>query len=519
MLFLVWFGVANGLVSPQYVLPSTGRSSALSLATVSSDEGEGQQRPRNKLSLTTFETAALVTGAAVGGGFLALPRACNGVGILPSTVALVGAWGYMTLSSLALAEGTLMTLEARRRRAEKAALNEQDDEDEDDELVAENEGASIFAVVTESLGKPKSLSTRLVLGLASTCFVLGTMASLSSQIAKVRSLASTMLPAGAEPLATAATAVIAYALSFGVSPRFAEQLSAILSVSMVAAFATLVKVLFGMTVAAPAAGGVAAAQQATAAAATNWGALVPWAAAARGGDPWPFMLFCNILCFGEVVAIACRKLYARDVAASEAVKAAVPSEEVKKTEPRRRNLAAPLVLGGAVPLLMALTLVVAAAAIPAVSVRDPLDMVLSLGNPLETASVVAFAACAIATTTIGTLLAVSQFLSDLVCARFGFCSVDQRRLVRVVSIVVPTLISYLHEDLFYKALAFAGGFPVVVLWGILPVFLLDKLRRRRAAEFDAPRILPGGRLVLTVLKFLGVNLLALNTFLYLKPLF
>lgn len=444
-----------------------GTSSAANAEDVSSSEWRWS---------TTVETAGLVTGAAVGGGFLALPRACNGVGLLPSSLALIAAWAYMTLSSVALAEGTLMTLAERRRRSTSDTPNES---------VAADEGASIFAVVAEALGP--SWRTRFVLGIASTCFVLGTMASLSSQVAKVRSLAAAVLPPGAESAATIATGALAYALSFGISPRFAEKFSAFLAASMVLSFAALLRTLsvdFSIS---------------SVARHSNWAALVPWNAAARAGDPWPFMLFCNILCFGEVVAIACRKLDA---------------ESAGKHPPP--SFVTPIFLGGALPLLMALALMVAASALPGVSVRDPLDAVLASGSPFETVAIVGFAVCAIATTIIGTLLAVSQFLSDLVCAKFGFCSIDQRRVVRILSILAPSIASYLHEDFFYRALAFAGGFPVIVLWGILPVFLLDNLRQRTTRR-PSNHLLPGGPYLLTALKLLGVNLLALNTYVCLRP--
>ena len=37
-------------------------------------------------------TAALITGGAVGGGFLAVPRATRGLGLGPTAFALVAAW-------------------------------------------------------------------------------------------------------------------------------------------------------------------------------------------------------------------------------------------------------------------------------------------------------------------------------------------------------------------------------------------------------------------------------------------
>lgn len=435
---------------------------------------------------SSLVTAAIVAGGAVGGGFLALPRATAGVGLVPSFVAIIASWLYMTACSVALAEGTVLA-----RRAQEARASEEPEVAE----AAADEGTSIFAVTVEALGR-QSAATRAVLSLASTCFVLATLATLSAQIAKARSLAACVLPDALGFAATPAAAAAAYVLAFGVSARVAEKFSAILSLSMVVAFGILLK---GIAVGADA----SAAMLAT----NNWQALVPWFADARMGDPWPVAVFCHLVCFGEVVAIACRRSMAK------------PS-----------TVARPLVIGGSIPLLMALALVAAATRLPVDGLRDPLDILVSAGG-FQAFSVVAFGACAIATTTIGTLLACSQFLTDLVCAKFGFCSLDNRRVVRILSVAVPALASYLDEDLFYKGLAFAGSYPVTILWGILPAFLLgplrrrERLRRRRrdlVAGVDAQSsphtaLLPGGALALNVLKLLGLSLLGVNIIMAAAP--
>jgi tyrosine-specific transport protein len=53
---------------------------------------------------STVGAAALVAGTTVGAGVLALPTATASAGFLPSTAALVMAWGYMTVSGLLIAE-------------------------------------------------------------------------------------------------------------------------------------------------------------------------------------------------------------------------------------------------------------------------------------------------------------------------------------------------------------------------------------------------------------------------------
>jgi hypothetical protein len=51
--------------------------------------------------------AALVAGTTVGAGVLALPTATAAAGFLPSSAALILAWGYMTMSGLLISELTL----------------------------------------------------------------------------------------------------------------------------------------------------------------------------------------------------------------------------------------------------------------------------------------------------------------------------------------------------------------------------------------------------------------------------
>jgi tyrosine-specific transport protein len=56
---------------------------------------------------STLGAAALVTGTTVGAGILALPAATAASGFVPSSVAMVVAWAYMTMSGLLVAELSL----------------------------------------------------------------------------------------------------------------------------------------------------------------------------------------------------------------------------------------------------------------------------------------------------------------------------------------------------------------------------------------------------------------------------
>ena len=56
---------------------------------------------------STLGAAALVAGTTVGAGILALPTATAASGFLPSSAALIGAWAYMAMSGLLIAELSL----------------------------------------------------------------------------------------------------------------------------------------------------------------------------------------------------------------------------------------------------------------------------------------------------------------------------------------------------------------------------------------------------------------------------
>jgi tyrosine-specific transport protein len=56
---------------------------------------------------STLGAAALVAGTTIGAGILALPTATAAAGFVPSSAALVGAWAYMTMSGLLIAELSL----------------------------------------------------------------------------------------------------------------------------------------------------------------------------------------------------------------------------------------------------------------------------------------------------------------------------------------------------------------------------------------------------------------------------
>ena len=65
--------------------------------------------------------------------------------------------------------------------------------------------------------------------------------------------------------------------------------------------------------------------------------------------------------------------------------------------------------------------------------------------------------------------------------------------------------------MYLRLLAFSGGFPTVVLFGMLPALAALVLRRRLGGKVTAPTpplVVPGGRVSLAVVALLSCAILA-----------
>ena len=364
-------------------------------------------------------TAALITGGAVGGGFLAVPRATRGLGLGPTAFALVSAWAWLGLCGVALAEGAVRSTEAAHDR---------------DDYV-DDEGLSVYGVALEATRHRRR--KRVILPLSVMCFCLATFSSLGAQFAKSRELLGSVGALLNGVPAVTGIALTAYAAAFAFGDRIAHRIAYACTGTMAASFLFLV-------------GRVAALPKVAATAPTSWRALLP-----SPGTPWAAAVVVQILCFGDVVGVAAAR---------------------HEATPRRVPRA--LILGTVVPLAMALALALASSNLPG---ADPLSPLLKRGG-MDAFTLRLFAASAVATTVIGLLLAASQLLSDVVCGFVGWCSERDRRIVRALATALPAVGSLGGDDAFYELLACAGAVPVPLLYCVLPPFLLSSLRRRKVGR-------------------------------------
>ncbi|KAG6413998.1 hypothetical protein SASPL_126714 [Salvia splendens] len=94
-----------------------------------------------------------------------------------------------------------------------------------------------------------------------------------------------------------------------------------------------------------------------------------------------------------------------------------------------------------------------------------------------------FSVLAIATSYIGFVLGLSDFLADL----SGFAETREY----VLTLVPPLILSLLDPEIFFKALDFAGTYGVLVLFGVLPAAM--SWSDRYSGSSETPTLVPGGK--------------------------
>ncbi|XP_057802143.1 uncharacterized protein LOC131017399 isoform X3 [Salvia miltiorrhiza] len=104
-----------------------------------------------------------------------------------------------------------------------------------------------------------------------------------------------------------------------------------------------------------------------------------------------------------------------------------------------------------------------------------------------------FSVLAIATSYIGFVLGLSDFLADLLKLPGG----ENRALPYVLTLVPPLILSLLDPEIFFKALDFAGTYGVLVLFGVLPA-AMSWSDRYSVGSSETPPLVPGGKLTLSL---------------------
>lgn len=129
-------------------------------------------------------------------------------------------------------------------------------------------------------------------------------------------------------------------------------------------------------------------------------------------------------------------------------------------------------------------------------IMDPLQQ-LQATNEVVGPIVEVFSLFAIATSYIGFVLGLSDFLADLLKLPGG----QSRSLPYLMTLAPPVVLSLLDPEIFFKALDFAGTYGVLVLFGIVPAAMSWSDRYSSSSSsvgMKLPQLVPGGRLTLSL---------------------
>ncbi|XP_019066771.2 uncharacterized protein [Solanum lycopersicum] len=153
-------------------------------------------------------------------------------------------------------------------------------------------------------------------------------------------------------------------------------------------------------------------------------------------------------------------------------------------------------------------------------IADPLQLLRST-NGIVGPIVDIFSLLAIATSYIGFVLGLSDFLADYFTALYNLVwdsdhcmlklpSGPNRPLPYLLTLVPPLILSLLDPEIFFKALDFAGTYGVLVLFGLLPAAMSWSDRYSESTQTpNLPPLVPGGKITLS-LVFGGAALVILS---------
>eukprot|EP00435_Cladocopium_sp_Y103_P053903 s931_g17.t1 len=405
---------------------------------------------------------AVIAGSALGGGFLALPLVTAPLGILPSLVGLGMAWAFIAALCTVYAEVSAQTLKDKAVDAVQSR---------EDRPMLEEEGVSIVSVAQRRLGDSAAV-------VCSVAFLFQMLAVVTAQVAKSGELLESLM--GLPYIGGCILPSIFLGLfTFEMPVKLVERTNTLLTAVMVIGFALLV-VNSCMTIS------FAELPELISNLPTeNWRPLLP----AAGTTTWALPIFFNLLCYGQSVPLVVERMGAER------------SSKIRNT----------ILLGSMIPLILGIIWVCVAALLGSrLNLDGAADPVLQLVHgPLSIAlPVLLLAAGAIGTTLIASYLALGQFAADALCAATGSCSLEDNQRAKVASVMVPALTACIGPQLYLPLLSFAGAFPSVLLYGVLPPVAL-LLSRQTSKK------LPGQEPVLVGLAATAVLFLLVNLWLWL----
>jgi len=116
-----------------------------------------------------------------------------------------------------------------------------------------------------------------------------------------------------------------------------------------------------------------------------------------------------------------------------------------------------------------------------------------------------FAFFAIVTSFLAQALALVDFLRDAFRAKK---TIFNRFWLVLLVLIPPFFLAISFPGIFIKALGYVGGFAAIILFVLIPSFMVWELRYRR--KETGHKIVPGGRFTLSCLIFIGFCIMALE---------
>lgn len=116
-----------------------------------------------------------------------------------------------------------------------------------------------------------------------------------------------------------------------------------------------------------------------------------------------------------------------------------------------------------------------------------------------------FAFFAIVTSFLGVALSFVDFLADGLTIKK---TAKGKFLLSCMALGPPLIFSLIYPKIFLVALNYAGGFGAVILFGILPALMVWS--GRYIKKIDSIRIVPGGKLMLTLVLMISVAIIILQ---------
>eukprot|EP01041_Mallomonas_annulata_P003586 gene3586-7130_t len=477
--------------------------------------------------------AALVAGTTIGGGFIALPYVTMPVGAAPSVLSLILCWTYLLCSAFSLAQATLGVIKYDTTHNNTQVLTPNDDSDHDK--------ISVFRIARFCFGPYAGVTAGIlfaVLMLSTLVAQLSKAGSLGAQIislSKIIPCTLNKLGLSPESMATVIYALIMSTLTFRHGQTFAEKMNAALTALMMFSFGAMVSI-------APSSGwSVAGLKRA------NFACLLPAIFGRRNQlqqpHSWSIPVFLQLLVYSEVIPLICTRL--KDE--KQVRKAIVMGSSV----PLVMCVVWTLTAIGLIPYNIRADLITATAAAGAIATAsttttipiDPVDILMAgslssitnspisaFANFLISKAVSVLAFSAISTTVIGSCLTISQFVEDILSTTYERTTYSQNTnyiengssnnqqiqqkknsywielmvknktwVGRILSILPAAVVAgFGSRSLYFAATAFAGSFPVTLLWGLFPPLACLRLAKKHDIKLSAKN------------KFMQITLLCYN---------